>query len=180
MFSTILPLAHEYDAFGFLPQSSAVPEMEIWPPSAPMNFLERMSNAIMCLHWRWKHYQYTKKMDLLIHPSLDMPQMPFLGDLHRNVSLVFYPGHLITDHVRTLPPLYVNIAGIHCKPSVKPLPQVKTHNTCISSLIFVGQRVTVFDTGFARIYWSWRKRRLERWIRLCQPWNPRRVIEFTS
>ncbi|CAL8071161.1 unnamed protein product [Orchesella dallaii] len=115
IFNTVTVFAHEYFALGFLPESSAVPELEINSPKPPMNFLGRVSNEIMTLGWRWSHLQYSKIMDSMIRKRLLVPDMPYIEDLYRNVSLVLHTGDYVTDYPRTLPPLYVNVAGIHCK-----------------------------------------------------------------
>ncbi|CAL8100655.1 unnamed protein product [Orchesella dallaii] len=119
IFNTVTIVGHEYDAFGFLPESSAVPELEINSPKPPMNFLGRVSNELVTLGWRWSHFQYSKIMDSMIRKSLLVPEMPYIEDLYRNVSLILHTGDAVTDYPRTLPPLYVNVAGIHCKSSEK-------------------------------------------------------------
>ncbi|CAL8100661.1 unnamed protein product [Orchesella dallaii] len=114
-FSTTTVVGNEYDSVGFLPEGSAIPQVEIHSPNPPMNFLGRVSNELMILRWRWSHFQYAKKIDSMIRKSLLVPEMPYIEDLFRNVSLVLHTGDTVTDYPRTLPPLYVNVAGIHCK-----------------------------------------------------------------
>ncbi|CAL8100658.1 unnamed protein product [Orchesella dallaii] len=116
IFSTVSVFAHEHYTLGFLPESSAIPQLEIYATKPPMNFLVRVSNELMNLKWRWLHLQYSKIMDSMIRKSLLVPEMPYIEDLFRNVSLVLHTGDIVTDYPRTLPPLYVNVAGIHCKP----------------------------------------------------------------
>ncbi|CAL8102801.1 unnamed protein product [Orchesella dallaii] len=114
-FSVVPVVAHEPYTIGFLPESSAIPELEILPPKAPMTFLQRVFNEITSIRWRLAHLEYSSKIDTLIRKGLDVPEMPFIGDLLRNISLVFYTGDVISDYPRSLPPLHVNVAGIHCK-----------------------------------------------------------------
>ncbi|ODM95812.1 UDP-glucuronosyltransferase 1-9 [Orchesella cincta] len=130
LFSTVTVIGHEYDTIGFLPETSVIPELEVYSQNTPLNFLERVSNEVNTLRWRWAHLQYSRKADLLIRKSLNVPKMPFIGDLFTNVSLVLYTGDTVTDYPRALPPLYVNIAGIHCKtPEKSSLPVNQFFNT---------------------------------------------------
>lgn len=124
VFGTVAHLAYEYDAFGYLPQSSVVPELEVFPPTPPMSFLDRISNTFMSLRWRWEHYKYNAKIDNLIKDVLKVPQTPPMEELIRNVSLYLTTSEVITDYPRTLPPMYINVAGIHCKSSENSLPPV--------------------------------------------------------
>jgi len=124
-FSTLPAIPYEFDAFGYVPESSAIPEMEIdnYTPTAPMGFITRVSNALMSLIFRARHYLYSFKIDKFIREALQDADMPFIADLVSNVSLVFYTGDLFSDYPRALPPNFVNIAGTHCKESTKDLPE---------------------------------------------------------
>jgi len=123
IFSTVAAIPFEYDAFGYAPESSAVPELEVSSPMAPMGFLTRVSNSLLSLMFRAKHYLYSLKIDQFIRSSLKFPDMPYIGDLISNVSLVFYTGDMFSDYPRALPPNFVNVAGTHCKKSNKDLPE---------------------------------------------------------
>lgn len=123
IFSTVATIGYEYDAFGYVPESSAIPELEIDPPMHPFGFLTRVSNALMSLSFRARHYLYSLHIDNFIRNSLEFPDMPYIGDLISNVSLVFYTGDVFSDFPRALPPNFVNVAGTHCRESTKNLPQ---------------------------------------------------------
>lgn len=123
---TIPQMAHEYDIFGFSPETASVPELEMYlPQGETMTFMERVTNAITSIKYYYAFEEYYQSMDKIIRESLDLHDMPFIGDVVKwNTSLIFYTGDQITDYSRSLPPLYVNIAGIHAKSSNKPLPEV--------------------------------------------------------
>lgn len=126
-FDSVAPWPNEYDSLGFLPESSAIPELEIKSPPVPMHFWTRLSNTLLSLRYRFWHYLYSIRIHALIRDSLDVPNMPFIGDLVRNVSLIFHTGDVFTDYARSFPPNVVNIAGIHCKESIKDLPEVSLY-----------------------------------------------------
>lgn len=132
IFNTVVPLAYEYEAIGYLPQSSAIPELDNSPPQVPMQFFERVSNTINSLHWRLLHYWYTMKIDDFLRIALNRTENISSGNLLQNTSLFFYTGDVITDYPRSLPPMYVNVAGIHCRESNKALPKVLKE--CISNV----------------------------------------------
>lgn len=122
-FGTVRSLPYEYDALGYLPESSSVPELEVFPLQPPFGFFSRISNALMSVHFHFWHYLHLIKIDSLIRNSLNSPDMPFIGDLMRNVSLAFYTGDVFSDYPRALPPNFVNVAGVHCKEPSNILPE---------------------------------------------------------
>ncbi|ODM95815.1 2-hydroxyacylsphingosine 1-beta-galactosyltransferase [Orchesella cincta] len=121
-FSTVISHPHENDFFGVLPESFAIPELEDNPVISPMSFFDRLRNTVTSLIWMNVHSSYIEQVDKLIRTHLQMPNMPYLYDLARNASLVFYTGDPVTDFPRSHPPMFVDVAGIHCQKSGKPLP----------------------------------------------------------
>ncbi len=138
-FDSVAPWPNEYDSLGFLPESSSIPELEIKSPPVPMSFSARLLNTLMSLRYRFWHYLYSIRIHKLIQESLNIPKMPFIGDLVRNVSLIFHTGDVFTDYARSFPPNVVNIAGIHCKESTQDLPEVK--------FIYVSLKFSLFAKG---------------------------------
>lgn len=122
-FNTVVHIGNEYDLLGIPPESSAIPELEIEPPQTPMTFFERVFNTLISIHFRFVHYNYAKDVDRLGRDYLNDPEMPFLDDLARNASLVFYTGDLISDYPRSHPPQVINIGGIYCSTEKNELPQ---------------------------------------------------------
>lgn len=115
-FNVVIHIPNEFDWYGFQPESSAIPEHEVDPPQTPMRFLERVFNTLISIHFRWIHYNYVKDVDKVVRKHLKVGKnMPFLDDLARNMSLVFYTSDVISDYPRSHPPLIVNLAGIYCQ-----------------------------------------------------------------
>lgn len=127
-FSTIAIVAFENDIYGLNPESSAIPELDLYAPQTPMSFFERVKNTLMSLVFRFFHYmQYTGEIDKLVRNRLEDQNMPFVEDLYRNTSLILYMGDLVTDYSRSFPPFVVNVGGIHCKNEKQELPlELKT------------------------------------------------------
>lgn len=122
-FTTVNQLGNEYDLFGFNPESSAIPELEINPPNPPFTFWERVVNTLIPIHFRWVHYSYEQEIDKLVRKYLQDPEMPFIDDLARNASLMLYSGDIITEMPRSHPPFVVNVGGMMCS-SVKKKPEL--------------------------------------------------------
>lgn len=123
IFNTLTHLGNEYDQFGFLPESSSIPELEIWPPQTPMTFLERVENTLISLHFRWSQYTYNQEIDEIVRKWVKKPEMPQIDELVRNTSLILYTGDIISDYPRSHPPFVVNVGGMHCgAPEEKLLP----------------------------------------------------------
>jgi len=122
-FGTIRSLPYEFDALGYLPESSSVPEFEVFPLRLPFGFFDRMINALMSVHFHFWHYLHLVRIDSLMRNSLNSSDMPFIGDLMRNVSLAFYTGDVFSDYPRALPPNFVNVAGVHCKEPSNVIPE---------------------------------------------------------
>lgn len=121
-FNVAAHIANEYDMYGFAPESSAIPEMEIEPPQTPMTFLERVFNTLISIHFRYVHYNYVTDIDKMARKYLNDPSMPFLDDLVRNASLIFYTGDMVSEYPRSHPPQVVNVGGIYCSGTSKGLP----------------------------------------------------------
>lgn len=123
-FNTIVLQPYEYDIYGFNPESSSVPEEDVWSPPVPMTFLERVKNTLKSIYFRYVHYTYySPQIDSVIRQYPGFSEMPFVDDLFRNTSLVLSMGDMVTDYPRSLPPLVVNVGGLHCQKERKPLPE---------------------------------------------------------
>ncbi|CAL8100648.1 unnamed protein product [Orchesella dallaii] len=121
-FNTVISHPHENDFLGLVPESFAIPELEDNPLVAPMSFFDRLRNTVTSLIWMNVHSSYIQDVDNLIRTHLQAENMPYLYDLARNASLVLYTGDPVTDFPRSHPPMFVNVAGMHCQASGKPLP----------------------------------------------------------
>lgn len=126
VFSAIPSMPHEYDSFGYTPESSAVPELEVGPPTRPMGFFTRVWNSLMSLRWWFTYnFYYLSKIDKMIRDKLDVgPEMPAIDKIASNVSLVLYTGDAIIEYPRAMPPNHINVAGLHLKEFKKPIPKV--------------------------------------------------------
>jgi glucuronosyltransferase len=101
-----------------------VPDMQYFPP-LEMTFVQRVQNLLRPLYWRWKKYSEMFPVEEeMAKKAFGLSQAPNYDEIEKNVSLVFVSDHHSIDFPRSLPPLFVNVAGIHCRDEIKPLPKV--------------------------------------------------------
>ncbi len=116
-FNTASLIASEHDIYGILPESSSIPEVELFAPQPPMTFFRRVKNTLISIHFRYVHYNgYVMEIDKLIRRHMGYHDMPFVDSSFRdNKSLVLLMGDPVTDYTRSLPPMFVNVGGLHCR-----------------------------------------------------------------
>lgn len=96
------------------------------------SLVQYYSNSILqqkimrIIYYLWHNYIYYYE----VVPNQDSAakiyfqrHLPYLGDLERNVSMLFINQNLILDEIRPTVPAIIDISLIHIKP-VKPLPKV--------------------------------------------------------
>jgi len=115
----------EFDMMGLPVESSWIPNIRSRFPQN-MNFLTRVENTMIPLvnhfHARWIVHP---PLELLLRQELETPEMPSIGELQGNISLFLTNIHYSTDYARSLPPMFVPIAGIVTYATEKkPLTQV--------------------------------------------------------
>jgi len=112
------------EAYGYLDESSYYPSVQYSYP-LEMSFYQRCLNSLRSLYWQFLRTQYLfPKLDKLFADKLELKNMPPLEDLEKNVSLVFVQRHFSEEVPRALPPLVVNVGGLHTFVDAKPLTQV--------------------------------------------------------
>lgn len=115
-FNTASLIGSEHDIYGIIPESSSIPEVELFAPQPPMTFFERVKNTLISIHFRYVHYGYVMEIDKLIRRHMGYHDMPFIDSSFRdNTSLVLLMGDPVTDYTRSLPPIFVNVGGLHCR-----------------------------------------------------------------
>jgi hypothetical protein len=111
------------DSFGVSYETSSIPEFR-YHFRTPLHFIGRITGTLNQLLWRFYRNRYLSELDHLIRTEMNMPDMPNLLEIEKTVSLIFTNGYFVEDYPRSLPPLFVNVAGMHCKEKVKQLPEV--------------------------------------------------------
>jgi len=101
-----------------------IPEFQYFYP-IDMTLVQRIHNVLTNLHWRWSKYtEAFPYIEKLATKAFGWDETPDLDAIERNVSLVLVSGHYSIDLPRSLPPLFVDVAGMHTTPAKKPLPEV--------------------------------------------------------
>lgn len=101
-----------------------VPEFN-FPFSNQMSLYEKLQNSYGVLRTLFEFYNYQiPTHQSLLDRYLDIPDAPSLGDLIKNVSLVFTNGHQLTSYPQPLTPNIIPLGGIHLSKERKPLPKV--------------------------------------------------------
>jgi glucuronosyltransferase len=87
-----------------------------------MNLFQRTVNTLTTkLFGYFIHQYHHDKIHSIIQKST-MPDCPPLQELEKNISLVFTNTHSSINYARALPPVIVEVGGMHCHPA-QPLPQ---------------------------------------------------------
>lgn len=122
--NTVQIAPNEQDVYGLTPESSSVPEMITWSYKTPMTFLQRVKNTLISLYLRYEHYNYDlPALDSMIRKYPGFEDMPFIDDIVQNTSLVLSMTDIITDYPRSVPPLIINVGGLHCNTHKQGLPE---------------------------------------------------------
>ena len=116
------------DAHGYFPETSWVPDVTKDYP-LEMTFLQKVFNTLNPVYWHFaRHWHDFIEMDKILWSVLQIRKMPPLEELEKNVSLVLYNNHFSTEFPRSLPPLYVSVAGMHCQKGRKVEPVDKVNS----------------------------------------------------
>jgi len=128
LFGTTAPFMWLPDDFGFLDESSYLPDLQM-AYHFDMSFPTRVLNAVRPLVWQGlKHWFMFPAIESLFTEQLKMEDFPPLAEIQRNASLVFLNRHAPDDVARSLPPIMVPIAGMHITENANPLSQVRMPN----------------------------------------------------
>jgi len=115
----------EFDMVGLPLESSWIPDLQHDFPQE-MNFLTRVQNTLIPIYNHWYHrWVYQPQLNDLLRTELDLPEMPPIHELQGGISLFLFNSHYTTDYPRSLPPMYVPIAGMVTQVTkLKQLPVV--------------------------------------------------------
>jgi glucuronosyltransferase len=91
-----------------------------------MNLFQRTVNTFTThLFGYFIHQFHHDKIHAIVRKTI-LPDCPPLLELERNISLVFTNTHPSLNYARAMPPVIVEVGGIHCRPA-RPLPQDLDH-----------------------------------------------------
>jgi len=111
------------DSYGFPDEN--LPEMQYFYPKQ-MNFIQRVLNLLRPLDWlRKRYFDVYPELEALTQKALGLKERPNFDAIERNVSLVMVYTHTSIDMPRSLPPMFVDVGGMHCNDDRKPLPKVR-------------------------------------------------------
>jgi len=126
LFGTTSAYMWHSEMFGYLPETSWVPDMQFAPRPKQMSFIDRIRNALSPLLWTFlRHWQYFPKLEDMLRTAFNISDMPPLKTLERNSQLLLLNSHYSLDFPRSFPQFVVPVGGLHCKNTTKPLPPVK-------------------------------------------------------
>jgi glucuronosyltransferase len=127
MYGTTAPFGWWSEAYGYPDEN--YPEMQFHYPE-DMTFLQRVSNALRPLYWKFlRQYYLFPRLEAIFRETLNLTDAPSIEQMERNVSLIFVNTHVAEEFPRALPPSVIPIGGMHCKESVKPLPSVRSNKS---------------------------------------------------
>lgn len=91
-------------------------------------FFERVELAVFAIWQRYYYYYVTQpKLDVVVKKYFG-EDMPYVGDIEGNVSLVFQCTNPVMHKARPNLPMIIEMGRMHIKPK-KPLPQVSELRT---------------------------------------------------
>lgn len=88
-------------------------------------FLDRLWNFIVNYKEEQKFYYYTSDQTDLMRKYLDLPNLPDIRELERNVSLAIVNSHHSYHGIRAVTPAIVEVGGIHIVESDQKVNPVK-------------------------------------------------------
>jgi len=119
-----LPFYVKYlDAFGVQDESNAVGNFEI-PGFDRTSFFHRVGNELFNLLYFAINKFHKLSYRSLLKDNLQLKDVPDMDTLYKNVCLVMSAADVVSEHQRSLPPMFVNVGGTHLKDDVQPLRQV--------------------------------------------------------
>jgi glucuronosyltransferase len=122
MYGSSAPFGWWSESYGYPDEN--YPEMQFHYPE-DMTFLQRVSNALRPLYWKFlRQYYMFPRLEAIFRDTLNLTDVPSIAQMERNVSLVFVNINVAEEFPRALPPSVIPIGGMHCKDTVKQLPVV--------------------------------------------------------
>lgn len=97
------------------------------PLDQDMTFFEKIEAVMYTLRVRYDYYTINLPHFDKFARRFFGDDMPYLGDLERNISLLFLNTNRIIHGARPHVPGVVELGGMHIKPQ-KPLPEVRLHD----------------------------------------------------
>jgi glucuronosyltransferase len=124
VFGTSSPYNWVYDELGMPAETSWIPDVHSDFPE-DMGLAHRIRNTFQTIFWHlYKQWYFVPRIEAAIKKGLNIEDLPPLGEIMRNVSVVFTNTHYGEEYARSLPPLVVPVAGMLCYKEPKPLPKV--------------------------------------------------------
>ncbi|CAG7727563.1 unnamed protein product [Allacma fusca] len=118
IFGTSHPAMWLWEMFGIQPETSWIPDMAVAYPQE-MSFVERFANTLIPLWWYFgKIFFMYPRIEAAVNEGFNLHGKDRLRirDLEQNTSLVFSNSHFSVDYARSLPPMFVLVAGLHLTP----------------------------------------------------------------
>jgi len=101
----------------------------LFPYSNPLSLLQRikttlafLTNHVATKWWSWPKIEAVFRKYL---PRQGEEEVPGIGSMIKNISLVLSNGHFLEDHKRPLPPSFVSVPGLHVKDVHSKLDEVR-------------------------------------------------------
>lgn len=120
-------------------------------------FLDRLWNFIVNYKEEQKFYYYTSDQTDLMRKYLDLPNLPDIRELERNVSLAIVNSHHSYHGIRAVTPAIVEVGGIHIVESDQKVNPVKDFGKFFAFFLII----ISFDQ-FRNSYSIWIFPRIER------------------
>ena len=126
IYDTTHPMQWQYDMFGIPAETSYITDLA-HGYKLPMSFPTRFINTLRPLMWYYgRVFNVYPKLEATINNGLGLTGDNALSikTLEKNCSLVFTNTHFSVEHSRSLPQLFVPVAGLHIEKSKAELPKV--------------------------------------------------------
>jgi hypothetical protein len=131
IFNTVSYWSRYTDLLGLPDESNSafgwtIPFYKEWSPLK--SFASRVINTLSTVFEHYNNRLRTDRFMALLKEHLQLPEdMPDMSVLEKDISLVMSAGNFATEHQRSLPPMFVSVAGLHVKDEVSPLAPVCHH-----------------------------------------------------
>ncbi len=86
-----------------------------------MNLVQRTINTIVTHMWSYFIHKYHQSTIHSLVRQSAVPDCPPLHEIEKNISLLLTNTHAAINYPRPMPPVVVEVGGMHCRPA-KPLP----------------------------------------------------------
>jgi len=94
------------------------------PHNNPLSLFQRIKTTLASLVNHIATRRMWRQIEDLFRKHLAVEEVPTIGEMMKNVSLVLSNGHFLEEHRRPLPPNFVSVPGIHVKETHSRLPEV--------------------------------------------------------